>query len=146
MAYDYGEENNQNLKLLVVLGRTIQGLQRRLAPGIRETGLTPAQFGALEALYHQGPLAVNEVIEKMLSSSGNIAVVVNNLVKAGLAEKVTGRADKRVHRVSLTPEGRELIGRFLPRHMETLVETTTALIMEEKEKLIRLLKKLRKYF
>lgn len=141
MVHDYGEANNRNLKLLVVLGRTIQGLHRRLAPGIRETGLTLAQFGVAEALYHKGPLTLNEIIDKTLSSSGNIAVVVDNLIKAGLVKKSTDRADRRVRWVSLTPAGRELIGGFFPHHVQTLVEATGVLAVEEKLELIRLLKK-----
>ena len=144
MIHDYGSENNGNLKLLVVLGRTIQGLARQLMPGIRATGLTQPQFEVLEALYHKGPLTVSEIIEKTLSTSGNITVVIDNLVKAKLAEKARDADDGRVRWVSATDSGRAIIADFFPRHIEELANAMSVLSSEEKDALTGLLKKLGK--
>ena len=144
MKHDYGTENNLNLKLLVVMARASQVLEKKLIPDIRKTGLTLPQFGVLEALYHKGPLTVNEIIEKRLSSSGNIAVVVDNLAQLGFAEKTIGKKDKRFRLISLTEPGRELIRQFFPNHMKVLAQAVNNLTRDDKKELIRLLKKLGK--
>lgn len=144
MDLDYGKRNRANLKYIVVMAKTIKRLEKDFFHDFREVGLTAPQFGVLEALYHQGPLTVNELIEKNLSSSGNIAVVIDNLVKAGLVSKTTDPDDRRVRRVLLTETGGKLIAEVFPKHMETLAEFTTVLSDEELDELTELTKKLGK--
>lgn len=138
----YGPETARDLKLLVVMGRCQQSLFRRLSPLVRETGLTYAQFTVMEALYHKGPLTVNEIIDKTLSSSGNIAVVADNLEKAGWAVKSVDSEDRRIRRVKLTPKGKEKISSYFPEHFKEIRAAFSSLDGEEKATLIRLLKKL----
>lgn len=144
MDLDYGKRNRANLKYIVVMAKTIKRLEKDFFHDFREAGLTAPQFGVLEALYHQGPLTVNELIEKNLSSSGNIAVVIDNLVKAGLVSKTTDPDDRRVRLVSLTETGGKLIAEVFPKHMETLAEFTDVLSDNELNKLTELTKKLGK--
>jgi DNA-binding MarR family transcriptional regulator len=131
-----------DLKLLVVLGRCTQSVTRRLFPHIRSAGLTHSQFEVLEILYHKGPLTVNEIIGKTLSSSGNIGVVVDNLVRLGWVQKRPDDTDRRIRYVELTQAGREKIGEYFPQHAREVQETFRALSREEKERLVELLKKL----
>jgi MarR family 2-MHQ and catechol resistance regulon transcriptional repressor len=144
MKHDYGNRNNRNLKLMVVMARAIGTLDRTFNPDFKEAGLTQPQFGVLEALYHIGPMTVNEVIAKTLSSSGNMGVVIENLIKAGLAEKHTDPDDRRVRRVSLTPTGTRLIQKLFPIHMSSLEKAVNILSDRELDDLTNLMKKLGK--
>jgi MarR family 2-MHQ and catechol resistance regulon transcriptional repressor len=144
MKHDYGTRNNKNLKLMVVMARAIGTLDRTFNPDFKEAGLTQPQFGVLEALYHIGPMTVNEVIAKTLSSSGNMGVVIENLIKAGLAEKHTDPDDRRVRRVSLTVAGTEVIGKLFPIHMSSLEKAVKILSDQELDDLTKLMKKLGK--
>lgn len=144
MDHEYGKRNKANLKYIVVMAKTIKRLEKDFFHDFREAGLTAPQFGVLEALYHQGPLTVNELIEKNLSSSGNIAVVIDNLIKAGLVFKENDPDDRRVRHVILTESGGKLIAEVFPKHMETLSDFTDVLSDEELDKLTELTKKLGK--
>ena len=68
-----------NGKLIIALGRTYRNAHRKSSELFREKGLTLAQFTVLELLYNRGEQTVQSIIDKVLSSSGNITVVVRNL-------------------------------------------------------------------
>jgi MarR family 2-MHQ and catechol resistance regulon transcriptional repressor len=137
-------EERLNLKLMVVLSKLVKAVDQRFAPEMKEAGLTPTQFTVLEALYHKGPLSVNQIIEKAISSSGNIGVVIDNLMKCGLVEKHISEQDKRSKNVFITEKGRSVIGEFFPKHVESINSSFTALNSAEKETLTELMKKLGK--
>lgn len=141
MKTRYGKSSERNLKLVVVLGRSIQALERAVTPGIREAGMTPTQFAVLEILYHKGPLTIKEIIRDSLSTSGNITVVIENLVKNGWVGKCRGVSDSRTRVISLTEEGKVIIEDFFPKHIADLEKVFAALTVAEKETLTELLKK-----
>lgn len=138
----YSQELRRDLKLLVVLGRCAQSIESRLLPHITSAGFTPAQFMVMEILYHKGPLTVNEIIEKALSSSGNIGVVVTNLARLGWVKKTVDPTDRRVRHVELTDEGRETIGAYLPKHFAEVQAMFACLDPGEEDVLIEAIKKL----
>ena len=49
-----------------------------------EAGLTPTQFGVLEALLHKGPLSQRELGQKVLTSAGNMTDLIDKLETRGL--------------------------------------------------------------
>lgn len=140
----YGKSNDLNLKLLIALARTNQEIIKRQIPFIRANGLTLTQFGVLELLYHKGSLRICEIIEKTLSTGGNMTVVINNLHKVGLIERTLDPHDKRAFLINITPKGEDLISKIFPRHLENLELILDGLDEEEKSNLILLLKRLSK--
>jgi len=140
----YGKSNDLNLKLLIALARTNQEIIKRQIPFIRANGLTLTQFGVLELLYHKGSLRICEIIEKTLSTGGNMTVVINNLHKVGLIERTLDPHDKRAFLINITPKGEDLISKIFPRHLENLELILDGLDEEEKSNLILLLKGLSK--
>ncbi len=139
---DYGNENSINLKLVIAISRTQTAFTRRLQNYLNPFGLTIAQFGVLEALYHIGPMSIGALIEKNLSSSGNMTVVIRNLEKEGLIERCVHATDRRAFVIKLTPEGQRLIKTAFEGHLEILESYFGTLDMEEKNALQLLLKKL----
>ena len=84
----YGKENDTNLKAFIGLSRTTQALHRRAGAIFNQGGLTSAQFcSAGRRLYHKGDLTINEIIDSILSTSGNMTVVINNLEKDAMIER-----------------------------------------------------------
>ena len=138
----YGELENLNLKSLIALSRCTQNVHKREYKTIKEGGLTVSQFAVLEVLYHKGDLRVCEIIDKILSTGGNMTVVIDNLVKANLVMRCTDPKDRRVNLISITEEGRNLISEIFPKHLENINEIFSVLTSEEKKNLISLLKKL----
>lgn len=130
------------LNVFIKLLRATNTLRGRLVPRLGEHDLTETQFGVLEALYHLGPLCQRDIGGKLLTSGGNVTLVVDNLEKRGLVERVRGTADRRFVTVHLTAKGRRLIAKVFPGHAQRVTEALGALAAAEQEDLARLLKKL----
>lgn len=143
--YDYGEENNLNLKLIVAMRRSVLADERDLAGRLSKYGITLSQFSVLEPLYHLGPMNINSIIEKTLSTSGNMTVIIRNLEKGGYVTKERDPEDGRVFIVSISKKGYDLIDEIFPEHIGKLDSFFSNLSMEEKETLLNLLKKLSGY-
>ena len=133
-------------KLVVVMGRSFHSLEKALFKHVRSMGLTPTQFIVLEMLYHKGPLTVNEIIETSFSSSGNIGLVVKNLLKAGLVDKQIDTQDRRVRKIRLTETGQARINDYYPEHLKAIEHCFRGVTTAEKKVLILLLSKLKKSF
>lgn len=133
-------------KLVVIMGRSFQSLEKELFKHVRSMGLTPTQFIVLEMLYNKGPLTVNEIIETSFSSSGNIGLVVKNLLKAGLVDKQIDTQDRRVRKIRLTETGQARINDYYPEHLKAIEHCFRGVTTAEKKVLILLLSKLKKSF
>ena len=136
---DYGDENNINLKLVIALARTLQMHRADTQKLLLGYGLTLSQFGVLEALYHLGELSVSEIIEKTLSTSGNMTVVIRNLERDGYIRRAVSKEDRRRYLIDLTEKGKQLIEKVFPVHLEVLGETFRGLSDDDKRKLYDLL-------
>lgn len=130
------------LKLWVVLSRAYGAIASRLTERLSETGLTDTEFGALEALYHKGPLLLGELQKSILVSSGGITYVVDRLEREGLVERRPCSTDRRARYAALTPRGERLIGEIFPDHAEQVRLALSGLNEEEKQQATSLLRKL----
>ncbi len=137
-------KTNENLKLFVVLNKCTLSIGKKSEKNIKITGLTVPQFSVLEMLYHKGDLKVGDIIEKSISSVGNISLIIDNLQKLEFVEKRKCKSDGRITYVSLTEKGRNLIASMWPGHEADLDNIMSVLNSEEKDTLITLLKKLGK--
>ena len=138
------DENEINLKLFVVLNKCTLSVGKKSEKNIRLTGLTVPQFAVLEMLYHKGDLKVGDIIEKSLSSVGNISLIIDNLKKLSYVEKKKCLLDGRITYVSLSEKGKSLIENMWPSHVDDMNSIMSKLSLEEKNILISLLKKLGK--
>ncbi len=112
--------------------------------GLEEEGLTLSQFAVLEALYHLGPLFLGDLARRILTSSGNLTLVVDNLQKRGLVKRKQQGKDKRFILAAITPAGRKLIARIFPEHARRITEIMARLKPDEQERLGDLCRKLGK--
>jgi len=106
------------------------------------TVLTLTQFAVLEALYHLGPMSLSDIAQKILTTGGNLTMVVGNLEKQGLAHRQQSPEDRRVLIVVLTAKGKLLIRRLFPKHAAGIAEFMAALSPYEQEQLGSLCRKL----
>jgi MarR family 2-MHQ and catechol resistance regulon transcriptional repressor len=132
------------LNAFIKLVRAADSVGARLKDSPAEAGLTDGQFGALEALYHLGPLHQRELGAKLLRSGGNVTMVVDNLEKCGLVRRERGVEDRRFVTVHLTDAGRRLIARLFPRHAARVTAEMSVLTPAEQDELGRLCRKLGK--
>lgn len=130
------------LHLWVVLSRAHAALSARVEADIARHGLTPSEFGALEALYHKGPLLLGELQRKVLVSSGGITYVIDRLAARGLVERLACPTDRRARFAGLTEAGKSLVAEIFPEHREAVRQAVAGLDPEEVAEAAALLKKL----
>lgn len=145
LPVSYGEDNDLNLKSIIAISRAAQMLHRQAAKDFKVGGVTMSQFSVLEILYHKGDLRICEIIEKTLSTSGNMTVVIDNLVKMKLVEKQIDIEDRRAMKIHLTSEGKAIVESVFPDHVIAMKEIFEPLTRDDKQQLLQLLKKLTKY-
>lgn len=132
------------LDTMIKLTRATNTLLARLARRNTHGELTESQFGTLETLYHLGPMSQTEICSKLLKSSGNTTLVVDNLEKHGLVQRHRDENDRRVVMVQLTEAGRELIADLFPSHAAAVSEEMAVLSVDEQRQLGELCRKLGK--
>jgi MarR family transcriptional regulator, 2-MHQ and catechol-resistance regulon repressor len=124
------------------LMRAAESVTGRVARAMAAFDLTVSQFGVLEALYHKGPLCQRDLGEKILKSTGNMTLVIDNLEKRGLARRERDTDDRRYFTVHLTAEGTTVIAQAFARVEESIVDEMSSLTPSEQEQLGSLCKKL----
>ena len=72
-------ERNSSVHLQIVLQRAIKIINSKIGKDFKEKGITSSQFSVLDVLYTKGEMRICELIEKVLSTSGNITVVIKNM-------------------------------------------------------------------
>ena len=133
--------NGLALSTFVVFSRAGHAIHEKEMETIKQSGLTAMQFGVLEALYNKGPLKICEVMEELLTTSGNITVVVKNLERDGLIRKEQDPKDGRACKLAITEEGKKTMERVLPAHYANIGAIFGALSDEEMRTLKEILKK-----
>lgn len=130
-------------RLVSSLLGVMRTLEKPLVKHVAAEKLTATQFAVLEMLLHKGELTVNDIIEGVFSTSGNIGVVIDNLINAGLLNKKLNPSDGRSRLIGLTAVGREKIEGYYPRHKSELKRLMSGLEAAEKKALTKTLVTLR---
>jgi MarR family 2-MHQ and catechol resistance regulon transcriptional repressor len=132
--------DSRALKLWVVLSRAFNAVERHARADFNRIGLSPSEFGALEVLYHKGPLPLGALQKKILVSSGGMTFVVDRLAAKGLVERRSSATDRRSSEVTLTEAGAVWMSEVFPRHQQVLEHALSALPECEIDDLIEGLK------
>jgi MarR family transcriptional regulator, 2-MHQ and catechol-resistance regulon repressor len=132
------------LAAFINLQRAANTIQSLGMKHLDQHGLTPSQFAVLEALYHVGPLCLSDLAQKILRTSGNLTMVVDNLEKSGYVKRVPSAEDRRYVRAEITDSGRRLIASIFPQHAATIADLMSRLSADEQETLRVLCRKLGK--
>lgn len=140
--YRGSDDELRALGAFIKLVRATETVIASTSTHLAGSGVTGAQFGVLEALYHLGPMRLCDLAAKHLRTSGTLTVVVDNLVKRGLVERRASPDDRRSIVVHLTDAGWSTISRLMPEHAAGIVRAMAALSAEEQIELGRLCKKL----
>lgn len=142
--YNGTQEEIRALNAFVKLMRAANSLDARLLQHGCLGDLTASQFGVMEALYHLGSMCQTELAQKILKTSGNMTLVIDNLEKHGYVVRQRDTTDRRFITVHLTEAGRRKIEAVLPCQIKAIVAELAILTPEEQETLARLCKKLGK--
>ena len=122
--------NNREVRALntyVKLMRAAESITARVHKHLSSVGLTVSQFGILEAIYHLGPLSQRDLGQKILRSSGNITMVIDNLERRHLVRRERDTSDRRIFIIHLTNEGQKLIRKIFPSHAALITKEMSVL-------------------
>lgn len=132
---------NLSAKSMVVMRKAFRMIDAKVSESFREFDLTPAQFGVLDVLYAKGRMKVGDLINSTLATSGNMTVVIKNMEKKGWVTRQVCPNDGRAFWIDLTEQGKAVISKALPAHLDKVEDVFAVLSVTEKEQLIALLKK-----
>ena len=136
--------NNKEVRALgtyVKLMRAADSVTSRVHKHLASAGLTVSQFGVLEAINNHGPLSQRDLGQKILRSSGNITMVIDNLEKRRLVRRERDLSDRRIFIINLTGAGRKLIRKIIPSHAALITHEFSVLNAKDQKILGQLCKK-----
>ena len=134
------------MAVYISMSRVINTLRRENNKLILKHDLTLGQFAVMEALYSKGRLSTGEVMEKILTTSGNIPVIVKNLEKDGFITRKQDESDKRRFILDLTDKGKNLMDEIVPENLKFMDELISLWDDEDKKELIILMNKFRRKY
>ena len=140
----YGERTDKSMQTWIQIVRAFTKIRTKELKYITACGLTMNQFEVLEVLYHRGDLQVGAITKLIMSTPGNVTVVVKNLTRDGLVQTLPSSEDARVRVVSITEKGKELIGVMFTQHASNLKSYFDVFSDEEMVVAYDLLRKLHK--
>ena len=123
----------KSMAVYISMSRVINTLRRENNKLILKHNLTLGQFAVMEALYSKGRLSTGEVMEKILSTSGNIPVIVKNLEKDGFITRKQDESDKRRFILDLTDKGKDLMDEIVPENLKFMDELISLWDDEDKK-------------
>ena len=83
----------------------------RLGRSLGESGLGWAEYAVLHHLNAQGPVAQRELAAALRIQPSNIVALLDDLQSRGFLHRSPDPADRRRHRVELTPRGLAVLAR-----------------------------------
>jgi MarR family 2-MHQ and catechol resistance regulon transcriptional repressor len=144
MSVQEPAENASGAHVWLVMWKAARAMQRFDEQSIQALNLCFSDFVVLELLLHKGSLPVNVIGRRVSLTSGSITTAVDRLEKKGLVRRVPDEQDRRVTRVKLTGAGQELIQTAYSEHSARLEMPVEDLTPEERDQLVKLLKKVGK--
>jgi DNA-binding MarR family transcriptional regulator len=100
------------VRLLKSHGLILREVRRRVPER-----LTLPQFDVLAQLHRRAAgMTPGELTRELLVTAGNVTGIVARLTRFGLVERHPVPDDRRTLRVRLTPKGRRVMARAIPRH------------------------------
>ncbi|MCH7613524.1 MAG: MarR family transcriptional regulator [Candidatus Marinimicrobia bacterium] len=138
----YSEDQRRVLNAWVKLNRATESVGQSDRVIMNEHGLTISQFGAMETLYHKGPMCQKELGDKLLRSGGNMTTVVDNLERGGYINRLRDENDRRFFKIQLTQKGIKKIEEVFPKILANLTNRFSVLTKQEQLSLSGLCKRL----
>jgi len=136
------QELQLDLKLLTVIFRSFESIKDVLKEDVKQYDLNITEFGTLEYLYHKGPSPISIIGNKVLLAKSSMSYVIEQLKQKGFIEWIKDDYDHRKRIVGLTEFGEKMINDAFVKHLEVIDKIFSVLSLDDKNNLIRDLKKI----
>lgn len=125
------------------LVRAYNYMEARISADLRRAGLTLARFDVLVVLMKFGPMNQQVLANRLFVTKGNVVGLIDKLSVRGLVERTASDTDRRVNLLRVTPAGRRIVERVLPRQMRLIAGLMRPLSEPEAASLQALLTRLK---
>lgn len=125
------------------LVRAYNYMEARISADLRRADLTLARFDVLVALTKHGPMSQQTLADHLLVTKGNVVGLIDKLSARGFVERQSSTTDRRVNLLRVTPAGKRIVDRILPRQMQLIASLMLPLSQREAASLKALLTRLR---
>jgi DNA-binding MarR family transcriptional regulator len=132
MTLDPNPRPATELELAPRLRLAVTRLARRLRQQADLPGVSPTQVSALATIEREGPLTLGELAAREGVQPPTISAAVGRLEEQDLVHRTVDPADRRVHRVEVSPAGRRLLEKSRSRKNEYLERRLRALSTEDR--------------
>lgn len=135
-----------DLKLFIALTRTALFIERQTDKVYQKYHITKTQFAVMEALYHKGSLTQCDLRRLILTTTGNLPVVVRNLLAQDYIEKNVDEKDKRRQILTISSKGKQLMEQVFPENKNCIEQIFSVWNEKDKEEFMKILQKFRKEY
>ena len=111
----------------------------RLGRSLAASGLRWPDYAVLHHLEAQGPAAQRELAAALRIQPSNIVALLDELQRRGFLRRTPDPADRRRHRVELTPRGRRVVRRVTAYRREEIARVVEKMPPDERAGLVRAL-------
>lgn len=87
---------------------------------MNEIGLSNSQMITLMQMNREGPCGVSQIAGRLGTTSAASSQMVQRLVELGLVQREEAAHDRRAKRISLTPQGKQVVDRMVENRVELL--------------------------
>jgi len=122
--------------------KTFAKLQRIAEDDLRKYGTTPSQFSILWNLSVEESTPMSELSKQSACVNSNITSIIGRMEERGLVKRVQDKKDRRVVRVELTNDGKELYNQTVLPHKQFLAKMLECYSEDELSDLNKLLDKI----
>lgn len=134
---------NEIAKQVILLGRFSKQMIRR---GLQDfPQLANEEFTYLFRLVNEPDLTKMQLVEKNAHEKQTGMEIIKRLVKNGLVKELSDESDKRIKRLQITSDGKEMFEKSLQDVTVVSRVLSAKLSDNEKDELLRLLKKLNEF-
>lgn len=137
----FNSETEKCIVNIIYTNNVINSFQYRI---VKSFGISIEQYNVLRILNGQdsNPITINEITARMLDKMSNASRLVDKLYEKGLVNRMQRANNRRACDVTITEEGRELLGR-VKNQLEEMYSSSFSNKEKELIELNRLLDKFR---
>lgn len=119
----------------ISVARACQLMQQALGRALAPLDIKPPHLDILVNLYRFEGISQQELARKLLVGRSNMSMLLPQMEKRGLLERRPDQRDKRVLRLFLTAEGRDLSERAMQIQTDLIERTLSATPIDECQRL-----------
>jgi DNA-binding MarR family transcriptional regulator len=111
-------------KMVVNVMFTARFIELKFERIFKKHGLTSQQYNVLRILRGQypKPICAGDVLSRMLDQSSNITRLMEKLLQKGLVERKINELNRRMHDISITPNGLAVLEKIAPDFNELMID------------------------